>query len=151
MAVADPTPIRMAARVRLDRRANVLGVESGLEAHHAANFEITAKETADGFGFVFDNVEGAVFDAIAERNRSTHPDALPFRRGHLVADSLARDGGRPPQQVGDSHSTFCQQIFDVAQAEREPEIEPDRLVNDLRREPIPAPLLWPPCYLSLRR
>src|SRR5208337_2973856 len=94
MAVADPTPIRMAARVRLDRLANVLGVESGLEAHHAANFEITAKETADEFGFVFDNVEAAVFDAIAERNRSAHPDALPFRRGHLVADS------REPPPVG---------------------------------------------------
>src|ERR1700677_4657098 len=26
--------------------------------------------------------------------------------------------------------------FDVTKAEREPEIEPDRLVNDLRREPI---------------
>ena len=29
-----------------------------------------------------------------------------------------------------------EQIFDVSKAEREPEIEPDRLVNDLRREPI---------------
>jgi hypothetical protein len=28
------------------------------------------------------------------------------------------------------------QILDVTKAEGEPEIEPDRLVNDLRREPI---------------
>ena len=30
----------------------------------------------------------------------------------------------------------CEQILDVTKAESEPEIEPDRLVNDLRREPI---------------
>jgi adenylate cyclase len=33
---------------------------------------------------------------------------------------------------------FRQQIFDVAQAEGEPEVEPYRLVNDLRRETISA-------------
>ena len=38
--------------------------------------------------------------------------------------------------VGHSHSTFCQQIFDVAQAEREPEVVPNGLLNDLGREPV---------------
>src|ERR1019366_10429958 len=33
---------------------------------------------------------------------------------------------------------FRQQIFDVAKAQCEPEIEPDRLLDDLRREPVPA-------------
>ena len=33
----------------------------------------------------------AVFDPVAERNRSAHPDALPFRGGDLVADTLAGD------------------------------------------------------------
>ena len=42
-------------------------------------------------GLVFDDMEGAVFDPIAEGNRSAHPDALPFRSGDLVPDSLARD------------------------------------------------------------
>src|SRR5208337_2442152 len=43
--------------------------------------------------------------------------------------------------VGHRHSAFRQQIFDVAQAEGEPEVEPYRsepyrLVNDLGREPV---------------
>src|SRR5208337_3048911 len=43
---------------------------------------------------------------------------------------------------GDTHfvrnynSALREQIFDVTKAEREPEIEPDRLMNDFRREPI---------------
>ena len=36
------------------------------------------------------------------------------------------------------HSALRQQILDVAQAEGEPEVEPYRLMNDLRRETIPA-------------
>ena len=80
-----------ACLARPNRRAKVLGVENYLEAHHAADFEIAAKEGADELGLLFDNVEGAIFDPVAERNRSAHPDALPFRRGDLVADSLARD------------------------------------------------------------
>ena len=38
--------------------------------------------------------------------------------------------------VGHRHSAFRQQIFDVAQAEGEPELEPFRWVNDLGREPL---------------
>jgi hypothetical protein len=71
--------------------ANVLGVESGLEAHHAAEFEIAAIEGPDELSLAFNDVEGAVFDQVAERDRSAHPDALPFRRGDLIADSLAGD------------------------------------------------------------
>ena len=74
-----------------NRRANVLGVESDLEAHHAADFEVPAKQIADDLGLVFDNVEGAVLDPVAERNRPAHPDALPLRGRDLVADSLAGD------------------------------------------------------------
>src|SRR5271166_4940706 len=36
------------------------------------------------------------------------------------------------------HSTLRQQIFDVAQAQGEPEVKPYRLLNDLGRETIPA-------------
>jgi hypothetical protein len=43
----------------------------------------------------------------------------------------------PNRLIGHGHSAFRQQIFDVAQAEGEPEVEPYRLVNDLRRETIP--------------
>src|SRR5271163_2439778 len=38
--------------------------------------------------------------------------------------------------VRNSNSALGEQILDVTKAKREPEIEPDRLVNDLRREPI---------------
>src|SRR5271155_342505 len=38
--------------------------------------------------------------------------------------------------VRNCNSALREQIFDVTKAEREPEIKPDRLVNDLRREPI---------------
>ena len=39
--------------------------------------------------------------------------------------------------VGDRDAALRQQIFDVAKAQGEPEIEPDRLLDDLRREPVP--------------
>src|SRR5208283_167031 len=42
----------------------------------------------------------------------------------------------PNRLIGHGHSAFRQQIFDVAQAEGEPEVEPYRLVNVLRRETI---------------
>ncbi len=38
--------------------------------------------------------------------------------------------------VGHRLSAFRRQIFDVAQAEGEPEVEPYRLANDLGREPV---------------
>ena len=38
--------------------------------------------------------------------------------------------------VRNCNSALREQILDVSKAEREPEIEPDCLVNDLRREPI---------------
>ena len=38
--------------------------------------------------------------------------------------------------VRNCNSALDEQILDVTKAKREPEIEPDRLVNDLRREPI---------------
>ena len=56
-----------AAPAHPDRRANVLGVKGGLEAHHAADFEITAKEHADEFGLLFDNVE-------VRRPHASHPE-----------------------------------------------------------------------------
>jgi hypothetical protein len=44
----------------------------------------------------------------------------------------------PNGLVGDRDAALRQQIFDVAEAQGESEIEPDRVLNDLRREPIPA-------------
>ena len=42
----------------------------------------------------------------------------------------------PNRLVGHRHSAFRQQIFDVTQAEGEPEVEPYRSVNDLGREAV---------------
>jgi hypothetical protein len=38
--------------------------------------------------------------------------------------------------VRDRNPALSEQILDVTKAEREPEIDPDRLMYDLRREPI---------------
>jgi len=45
---------------------------------------------------------------------------------HPAADRLVRD----------HNSALGEQILDVAEAEREPQIKPNRLMYDLRREPI---------------
>ena len=42
----------------------------------------------------------------------------------------------PNGLVGNRDAAFRQQILDVAEAEREPEIEPNSPLNDLRREPV---------------
>ena len=41
----------------------------------------------------------------------------------------------PNGLVGNRDAAFRQQILDVAEAEREPEIQPNRPLNDLRRKP----------------
>src|SRR5271166_5444106 len=90
-------PVEMAPRLqfaagpsacpaRPNRRAKVFGVENGLQPYDAADFEISAKETADERSLVFNDMEGSVFDPVAERNRAAHPDPLPLRGGDLVAD-----------------------------------------------------------------
>jgi hypothetical protein len=58
--------------------------------------------------------------------------------------------------VGDRNSALSEQVFDVAQAQREPEIEPNRLLNDLGREAVAGladfrHLLWLPCDQSLNK
>src|SRR5208337_2814807 len=42
----------------------------------------------------------------------------------------------PDGLVRDHNPALGEQVFDVAEAEREPEVQPNRLVNDLRREPV---------------
>ena len=39
----------------------------------------------------------------------------------------------PDGLIGDHDPAFRQQIFDVVEAQREPEIEPDRVLDDLGR------------------
>ena len=40
--------------------------------------------------------------------------------------------------VGDQDAAFRQQILDVAEAQREPDIKPDRLLDDFGREAVAA-------------
>ena len=42
----------------------------------------------------------------------------------------------PDGLVRDHNPALGEQVFDVAEAEREPEVQPNRLVNDLSREPV---------------
>jgi hypothetical protein len=44
----------------------------------------------------------------------------------------------PNGLVGDHDASFCQQVFDVTEAQCEPEIEPDRLLDDLWRKAVAA-------------
>jgi hypothetical protein len=44
----------------------------------------------------------------------------------------------PNGLIGQPDPAFRQQIFDVTEAQGEPEIEADRLMNDLRRKPVAA-------------
>src|SRR5262249_56992985 len=39
--------------------------------------------------------------------------------------------------ISNRNAAFCQQIFDIAKAQGKSQIEPDRLLDDLGREPIP--------------
>ena len=43
----------------------------------------------------------------------------------------------PDGLIGDHDPAFRQQILDVAEAQREPNIEPDRVLDDFGREPVP--------------
>jgi len=42
----------------------------------------------------------------------------------------------PDGFVGDDDATFKQHLFDKTQAQGKPEIEPDRMSNDLRRKSV---------------
>ena len=44
----------------------------------------------------------------------------------------------PDGLIGDHDPAFRQQIFDVAEAQREPNIEPDRVLDDFGRKAIAA-------------
>ena len=101
------------------------------------------------FGSVVRKVNGS-FDRLglwmAERAKSTslrHPQATSLSMldpGDACASRLRRwvrnDSPPPDGLVRDHNPALGEQVFDVAEAEREPEVQPNRLVNDLRREPV---------------
>src|ERR1700730_4850928 len=62
------------------------------------------------------------------RKRSLMHDLFIPEMLHPAPDSL----------IGDHDPAFRQQIFDVAEAQREPNIEPDRVLDDFGRKAIAA-------------
>src|SRR6202022_844805 len=70
---------------------------------------------------------------------------VPRRMGFGSAFAQVRCDHRPEMVhpapdglIGDHDPAFRQQIFDVAEAQREPNIEPDRLLDDFGREAVAA-------------
>ena len=53
---------------------------------------------------------------------------LPSRR--------RRDNAPPDRLIGDDNPALCEQVFHVTETEREPQVQPNRVLNDLRREPV---------------
>src|SRR5271157_1388913 len=94
-------------------RTFALGVDGAPQVNHAAvDFQIDLVKMPDRMRFG---------TALAQFRRYDRPEMI-----HPASDCFVRN----------CNSALREQIFDVTKAEREPEIEPDRLVNDLRREPI---------------
>ena len=70
---------------------------------------------------------------------------MPARVGFRSASTQVRCDHRPEVVypapnglVGHRNAAFCQQVFDVAQAQGEPEVEPNRLLNDRWWEAVAA-------------
>src|SRR5207237_4258072 len=62
-----------------------------LDPAHTAELTIESEDAAHRVGLGRVDDEGALARVIAERHIATHPHALLFRRGDLVADALAGD------------------------------------------------------------
>lgn len=46
------------------------------------------------------------------------------------------DAPAPDCLIRNVHATFQHQLFDLAQAQVEPDVEPDNMSDDLRRKPV---------------
>ena len=67
------------------------------------------------------------------------PDRMRLRPtlAQVGRDHRSKVMHAPPDRLARNHDpAFGEQIFDVAEAEREPQVEPNCPLNDLRREPI---------------
>lgn len=64
-------------------------------------------------------------------------------RAALVSPQVPRDlwpefrRPAPNRFIGDIDATFEQHLLDLPQAQIEPDVQPDRVGNDRRREPVP--------------
>src|ERR1039458_6616713 len=90
-ATKEAAARRSAGAVDPDGKAKIFRVDRLFETGGASRFEIPAKKASNDFGMVFDNVQGATLDAVAQRNHAAHPHALLLRSGDLVPDPLSCD------------------------------------------------------------
>ena len=89
------------------------GIDGALQIDHAAiDFQVDFVQRPSRVGF----------EAALAQVRSDHRPEMV----HPASDRL----------VGERDPAFRQQIFDVAKAQSEPKLEPDRLLSDLGRKPI---------------
>ena len=61
---------------------------------------------------------------------------LPATPGRVVQTSVQETGCGTNRLVGDRHASLREEIFDIAEAEAEPMVEPDRVADDVGRESI---------------
>jgi hypothetical protein len=77
MPSADqPAAYALTAKISSNWQPDVLLIHESREPHDGANLEIAAKEIAHESGMLLDDMERPVLDPVAERNHTTHPDAL---------------------------------------------------------------------------
>src|ERR1700737_2960871 len=78
-------------------RSDVFISEVSHQRIDTAEFEVSAVDQPDPFGFVFDDGNLAVLHFIAEGQGTADPETLPLRGGNLVPDAL---GGELPFELG---------------------------------------------------
>jgi hypothetical protein len=107
--------LRHAGPVRLDQDIEdlTLGVDGAPQVDHAAvDLEIDLIEVSARVG-----------------SRSAFAQVRGDHRPEM-------DNPAPNGLVGSRNAAFCQQVLDVTQAQGEPKVEPDRLLDDLAWEPV---------------
>ena len=144
-----------------NRRANVFGIKSGLEPHHAAKLKVAPEELANELR----DVKGAIFHPISEWDSAAHPDASLFRSGNFVPDALARNFAlelRKRQQHVEGQTShaggfieglghryergvvFVEQLDELGEVGQRP-CQPVDLVDDDDIDPSRANVIQQPC------
>ena len=118
--------------LRLDQHIEdlALGVNSAPEIDHAAiDFQIDLVQMPRGAG---------LWAALSQTGSDRWPEVIDPASNALI---------------GDRDPALSEQVFDVSKAQRKPDVKPNCLLNDLRREPISgvADILHPRGYRTAHR
>src|SRR5271156_2995850 len=71
---------RAARAMGADRKSNAFSVELLFEAHHASRLEIAAKQGPHDLGMIFDDMQRAILDPVAQRDYAARPHSLLLRK-----------------------------------------------------------------------